>query len=95
VSCRAACPPDCQPTTSTVGVANLRTRRLRGIAGEAAGDLFVTGTGTPAWLQGAADQVQVRAGTQVLDSGAIEGLAWRGVELSWTNGGQPRGATLR
>ena len=95
VSCKDACPPGYEPTEWDVSVADVRTRRTRTYPGLAKDALFVTRGGTPAWLEDSPDGVQVRAGTQVIDFGQIDGLALRGRVLSWTNAGTPMSATLK
>ena len=95
VSCKADCPPGYESTSFRVAVADLRSRKIKGYDGEAKDALFVTRRGTPAWLEDATGGVEVHAGTQVLDVGAIDSLALRGNLLSWTNAGQPESAVLR
>jgi len=95
VSCKAACPPDYQPTTTHIAVRDLRgtsTKRYPGVAREGP---LVTRSGTPAWLQdGAGGGVEVHAGTKVLDTGAIEKLVLDGNTLVWLKDGEQRSTAL-
>jgi hypothetical protein len=51
ISCKADCPPDYNPRALTINVANLRTRRTRGVAGSArARTLAVNRRGTATWI---------------------------------------------
>jgi hypothetical protein len=95
ISCKADCPPGYEPVQFRIGVADLRSRRGRGYDGSARDALVVTRGGTPAWLQEAGSAVEVRAGAQVLDTGAIDSLALRGYDLTWQNAGVPKSASLR
>jgi hypothetical protein len=96
VSCKADCPPGYQATSYEVIVMNLRTRKLTRYDGRPKDKLFVTATGTPAWLQDAATPgvVEVHAANEVLDTGVISRLALAGFELSWVKSGQAKSATL-
>lgn len=95
VSCKADCPPAYSPTRVQIDVADLRRRRVKAFAGSARDSLFVTRTGTPAWLEDGVGGIEVHAGEQVLDIGAIDSLSLAGHELSWLNSGQRKSATLR
>lgn len=95
VSCKADCPPGYDPSTTLIEVADLRSRKVLQFEGEARDALFVTRRGTPAWLQDSPAGGEVHSGSQVLDSGAVDGLSLRGKVLSWTNAGVARSAMLR
>ena len=95
ISCKADCPPGYQASTTTVHARDLRARRNRSFDGSVSGQSLVVGArGTPAWLQAAGDRVEVRAGGDVLDSGAIDSLRLRGTTLSWRNAGLAKSAEL-
>jgi hypothetical protein len=95
-SCKADCPPSYDPVVESVGVRDLRARRNHALAGNPRpGTLLVTRKGTPAWLQGDAPAIEVHAGPNVLDTGAIDSLSLQANVLSWTNAGAPKSATLR
>ena len=50
-SCRAACPPDYDPTSESIGLGDLRSRQKTGIAGQPrAGSLAVNSRGTVRWV---------------------------------------------
>lgn len=50
-SCRAACPPDYDPTSEMIGVADARSRQKTGVPGNArAGSLAVNSRGTVTWI---------------------------------------------
>lgn len=96
ISCKADCPPGYQAQRISIRTRDLRAKRSRSFAGTATGENLVVGVGgTPAWLQGSGDQVEVHAGTSVLDTGPIDSLTLSGTMLSWLNAGTPRGAGLR
>jgi hypothetical protein len=94
ISCKADCPEGYDPTTITIYARDLRARRARAFDGAVSGSSLVVGAnGTPAWLEdGASGQVDLRAGADVLDTGALAKLKLRGTTLSWTNFGQPKSA---
>jgi hypothetical protein len=96
VSCKADCPSNYDPSETHISVADLGTRRVRQFEGEARTSLFVTRGGTPAWLQDTTGgAIEVHAGAQILDSGAIDRLKLTGNVLGWTNAGTAKSATLR
>jgi hypothetical protein len=50
ISCKADCPPDFDPVTETVGIADLRARKRKGFTGNPkAGTLAVDRSGTATW----------------------------------------------
>jgi hypothetical protein len=95
VSCKAACPPDYTGSSVSIEVGDLRRKRVATFAGSPKDALFVGRAGTPAWLQDGVGGVQVYAGDQVLDTGAIDSLSLSGATLSWVNGGVSKSAPLR
>ena len=103
VSCKADCPPDYEPTTTTIRVYDARANKVRVLgAGNGLSALVLTVRGAVAWAEGRkGEAVTIRAhdgaGTRVLDSGAIDPESL-GVELtivSWTKDGEERFARLR
>ena len=95
ISCKADCPPGYDPTTVTVVARDLKAKRAREYDGAVKGNSLVVGVkGTPAWLEDAVGGVELHAGRDVLDVGAVASLRLKGTTLSWSNGGQPRSATL-
>jgi hypothetical protein len=102
VSCKAACPPDYDASRTSVGVVDVRTRRVRESSSDATlGSLKLTRAGVAAWLAPAAGgSVELLATDgagvgRVIDSGAIEAVGLRGLRLGWRNAGQPRGVDLQ
>ena len=103
ISCKAACPPGYDATTSSIGVGNVRTRRSSHALGEPLGGaLVVSRTGGVAWAASAASSgVEIRAsdraGVRVLDSGSIDprSLAIESTIVSWSRDGSERFARLR
>ena len=103
ISCKADCPLGYEPTRSSIGVADLRRRRIRRISGVVAGrGLVLTNTGAVAWAApAAANGVAIRAwdrnGLRTLDTGAIApaSLTLDGSTISWTKAGVGSSATLR
>ena len=101
VSCKAACPPDYDPTRTSVTVADIRSRRGRDAVTDATiGTLRLSRAGVAAWLAPAAGGgSELRAtdglvaGRQI-DSGAIDGVGLRGLRLGWRNAGTPKGVDL-
>jgi hypothetical protein len=104
LSCKADCPPDYNPTSTSIGIINVRLRKKRAVPGARVmgGGLVVTTTGAVAWTQqgagGAIDVVASDAdGKRTLDTGAIDpkSLTASGSTVRWTNAGAPRTATVR
>jgi len=103
ISCKADCPLGYEPTRYSIGVADLRQRRIRRISGVVAGrGLVLTNTGAVAWAEpAAANAVAIRAwdrnGLRTLDTGAIEpaSLTLEGSTVRWTKDGVASSATLR
>ena len=101
-SCKAACPPDYNPTMVHLSVRDLRKRKTVHVDGEVVKDgrLVLTTGGALAWTQGSSQGVAVRAfdasGARTLDDGAIApgSLRLQGSTVSWTNAGEQRSATL-
>ena len=102
ISCKADCPPDYEPTTYGIGLADLRGRSRRGIAGQVLdGALLLSKHGFLVWAQpgpGATVDVRARdtAGVRELDTGGIDpaSLSLHGSKVSWTKDGVRRSATL-
>ncbi len=102
ISCKAQCPPDFQPTRYSVGVADLKRRKIRLTPGIVAGrGLVLTKTGAVAWTEAGGGSTAVRArdrdGLRTLDTGAIEpaSLKLEGSTVSWVKDGVRSSATLR
>ena len=96
VSCKGGCEPGYNPTQHSVLARDLRAPRSWEFRGAVKGDSLVLGRrGTPAWLQDATGgAVEVHAGTNVLDSGAVDSLALDVATLSWANAGVPKSEPL-
>jgi hypothetical protein len=102
ISCKAACPPDYDPTVTGLFVRDLRARRNVTVDGEVAahGRLVLTAHGALAWTEDSTLGVAVQAfdgsGKRTLDDGAVApgSLRLAGSTASWTNGGEQRTATL-
>lgn len=101
ISCKAACPPNYEPTRYRVGVADLRRRKVRLVDGKVdGGGLVLTRTGAIAWTEGTDASRNVRAldrsGLRTLDTGAIapSSLALEGSTVGWVKDGLRRSATL-
>jgi hypothetical protein len=103
ISCKAACPPGYDPTTVTLGIRDLKTRKTKTVNGEVAshGRLVLTSGGAIAWTQqGVGSAVAVNAydgaGRRELDKGQIpaDSLTLKGRIAHWTNAGAPKQASL-
>lgn len=103
VSCKAACPPGYDPTTTEVDVFDLRARSGNALGAEPAGStLRVNSGGAAAWLQRlGGGQRDLHAwdadGHRVVDTGPIPTASYSlvGPKLSWANGDLARSITLR
>jgi hypothetical protein len=99
-ACKADCPPGYNGSSYDVRLRDLRVRGTRTIGGAHAGPIYVTRKGVAAWLAPAGQVYELRVhgrdGTRVIDSGDIapDSLRLRGYDLSWTNAGQPKTASL-
>ena len=96
ISCKAACPPDYEPTQTSVVISNIRTRRDRTTRTHAqAGSLRLSTAGVAAWLAPIAGGLELHGydgdGERVLDSGAVDpaSLKLAGLQLTWANAGAP------
>lgn len=101
ISCKADCPPDYDPDTTSLYVRDLRRRQTQYVPGEVDGKLVLTRGGALAWTQnGDGGAVSVMgydaAGQRELDSGAIgtSSLSVRGNTVSWTKDGERVSAEL-
>jgi hypothetical protein len=104
ISCKAACPPEYDPTTADLHIRDLRSRRTRNVAGEVANDghLFLTRGGSIGWPERpSSGPIEVNAydhaGAHTLDTGdgiAPDSLHLSGSTLDWLNAGERRTATL-
>lgn len=102
VSCKAACPPDYDPTTADLHVRDLGARKTANLAGEVPynGRLVLTRGGALAWTEHTAGEVAVNAfdaaGERSLDHGDISpgSLRLKGRTASWKNAGERRTAKL-
>lgn len=102
ISCKAACPPGYDPTTTGLYVRDLRKRKTAGAAGEIASDggrLVLTRGGAIAWSEEGPFAIKALdgAGERTLDSGDIKPASLRlsdGNLATWTNAGQGRSARL-
>jgi len=96
VSCKAMCPPDYNPTRTSMEVTDLRSRRSRAVStSPSLGSLKVSRAGVAAWQEGSELLVLDGAGSgRVVDTGAIEDVGLRGLRLGWKNAGVPRGVDL-
>jgi hypothetical protein len=101
ISCKAACPPEYDPTTTSLSVRDLRKKRNVGVSGEIApkGRLVLTKGGAIAWSEDAPLAIKAfdGAGARTLDTGdgiAPDSLELQGREASWTNGGEARTESL-
>jgi hypothetical protein len=62
VSCRAACPPDYDPTSEVIGLTDLRRRTTKAIPGNPrAGSLKVDSRGTVSWIDTATGEPRSQA----------------------------------
>jgi hypothetical protein len=100
-SCKAACPPDYEPTTYALYVRDLRRRKNDGVKGHVAhgGKLVLTRGGAIAWSDDSPLAINAfdGAGSRTLDTGdgiAVGSLRLHGRRASWTNAAGPRTATL-
>ena len=101
VSCKAACPPDYEPTQTSVVISDIRARRDRTTRTHAqAGSLRLSTAGVAAWLAPIEGGLELHAydgaGESVLDSGALDpaSLTLSGLQLTWANAGAPKSAAL-
>ena len=77
VSCKAACPPDYEPTQTSIVISDVRARRDRTTRTHAqTGSLRLSTAGVAAWLAPVAGGFELHGydgtGEPVLDSGAID-----------------------
>ena len=82
VSCKAACPPDYEPTQTSVVISDIRARRDRTTRTHAqTGSLRLSTAGVAAWLAPIEGGLELHAydggGENVLDSGAIDPASLR------------------
>jgi hypothetical protein len=104
MSCKAGCPPDYDPTTTTVRVSDLRARRGRSaVADEVQRTLRLSTAGVAVWLAPVADGSQeLRAidgagRGRLIDSGRIDPdfIRLSGLRLEWVGTeGVPKTADL-
>jgi hypothetical protein len=101
VSCKAACPPDYEPTQTSVVISNIRTRRDRAtLTHEQAGSLRLSSAGVAAWLAPIEGGLELHGydgeGQRVLDTGAVDPASVKlaGLKLTWANAGAPKSAAL-
>jgi hypothetical protein len=102
ISCKADCPPDYQPTSTSLAVTDLASGQVRvtGTPGLFGDVLVLATTGTAAWLEGRAGaatlEVLDQHGERMLDQGDIppSSVHLAGTQLSWTRDGQVHTATL-
>jgi hypothetical protein len=101
ISCKAACPPDYDETTTSLSVRDLRKKRNVGVSGEIAskGRLVLTKGGAIAWSEDAPLAIKAfdGGGARTLDTGdgiAVGSLKLQGREAIWANGAETRTATL-
>lgn len=101
ISCKAACPPEYDPTRTSIVIRDVRTRARRMALGDVRPrTLRLSAAGVAAWLAPAADGVELRvydgAGRRALDSGAIEASSMflTGLRLTWASAAGPRSAEL-
>jgi hypothetical protein len=100
ISCKADCPPGYDPTTTYLGLRDLRRKRDWTVAGEVDphGRVVLTTGGALAWTEpGYAVKAYDGSGARTLDSGtAIEpgSLQRHGNSVSWRDAGQTRTAAL-
>jgi hypothetical protein len=99
-SCKADCPPGYNPTTTWLGVRDLRRRKSRTVAGQVApaGRIVITTGGALAWIApGYAVNAYDGAGARTLDSGSDVqpgSLSHHGATVSWVDGAETRSAAL-
>ena len=95
--CAAECPPNRGPGKYVVVTGDLlrrhRTRLESGAVKD--GTLLVGDRGTPAWLQDGMGATELHAGSELVDTGAIDRIDLAGTTLSWVNGGVSKTRTLR
>jgi len=101
ISCKAACPPDYEPTQTSVVISNIRTRRDRTTRTHAqAGSLRLSTAGVAAWLAPIEGGLELHGydgdGERLLDTGAVDpaSLKLAGLQLTWANAGAPKSAAL-
>ena len=102
ISCKAACPPDYEPTQTSVVISDIRTRagpdpRART---RRPGPLRLSTAGVAAWLAPIEGGLELHGydgdGERVLDSGAVDPASVKlaGLQLTWANAGAPKSAAL-
>lgn len=102
LSCKAACPPDYEPTKTFVKVRDIRSRRVRVVQSRAMKrTLDLSTAGAASWLVSGAGGEELRvidgAGLgRLIDSGSIDPdfVRLRGLHLEWVNAGAPKTAEL-
>ena len=94
VSCKAACPPDYEPTRTWVNVHDVATGDERLARVGTVSELVLTRTGGAAWIEGDTLSALDAAGERVLDTGAVAGLEASRSRVSWLNAGELRAAAL-
>jgi hypothetical protein len=97
ISCKAACPPDYDPTHNTLTVVNLRTRARRATDLHAGEPFVLTRTGAAAWISRGAVLAFQRQGVRSLDPGPVqaESLEASRSRVTWLRDGVVQGAVLR
>jgi hypothetical protein len=101
VSCKAACPPDYQATTTSIAVRDLKRRKTASSNGRVDGKLVLTIGGGVAWTQQApTGEGVVNAfdgnGSRELDRGNVDlkSLSVSGSTVAWMKDGAIQSATL-
>jgi hypothetical protein len=101
-SCKAACPPDYDQTSTSVVLANLATRRTRTLgAADDLGAIVVSAAGVAAWTEPHGDgttdvHAMWIAGAKLLDTGAVDAgsLNVERRTVTWTVAGERRSAAV-
>ncbi len=101
VSCKADCPPGYDPTSTYLGVRDLRKKKGRAVVGEVdpQGRVVLTTGGALAWTEpGYAVKAYDGDGARTLDSGIAvmpASLRRHGTTVLWLNGSETRTAALK
>jgi hypothetical protein len=92
ISCKAACPPDYEPTTVRTVAYDIESGRATAVMGGDLGRYVLTARGALAWVDGSDLKANMAGTTSVLDSGAIDpgSLRARSNLVFWTRDGVRR-----
>ena len=94
VSCKAACPPDYEPTRTHVTIRDAATDDERSTSVATVSELVLTRTGSAAWIDDSAVRALDDAGERTLDTGDVSALEASRSRVTWLNAGEVRAAQL-